>query len=281
MTEIIDSKYHSLLQDLAAIQAEARKRLEQAAHLILSEGYWNMGKRLFQENLNEGQKMDAFARLSKDMGIEQSLFSRMLKFYDLWQNECPAKYFPELTWSHFKLLLAVDSNEARAFYLKEAQSSQWQVRLLSQKIKDNAYLALLTSSKNPSMAPALERRQNNLHIYKATVNYVVDGDTLVIDIDLGFDVWVKKRLRLRGIDTPELKSDDPDEARKAQKAKAFVEKRTPTGTVIVMQSFMVDLHGRFVADVFYAKDISDKEKIFTDGNFLNQELLDAKLAEII
>ena len=72
-----------------------------------------------------------------------------------------------------------------------------------------------------------------------------------------------------------------DEARKAQKAKAFVEKRTPTGTVIVMQSFMVDLHGRFVADVFYAKDISDKEKIFTDGNFLNQELLDAKLAEII
>lgn len=48
---------------------------------------------------------------------------------------------------------------------------------------------------------------------------VVDGDTIDVLLDLGFDVRVKKRVRLTGIDTPECRSSDPDEKRFGKLAK--------------------------------------------------------------
>ena len=48
-----------------------------------------------------------------------------------------------------------------------------------------------------------------MYEYKAKVNRVVDGDTVIVDIDLGFDVWLNNQyVRLAGVDTPELKSKD-------------------------------------------------------------------------
>ena len=47
----------------------------------------------------------------------------------------------------------------------------------------------------------------NPYLYKCTVARVIDGDTVDVDIDLGFDVWLKKqRVRLAGIDTPEIRT---------------------------------------------------------------------------
>ncbi len=42
-----------------------------------------------------------------------------------------------------------------------------------------------------------------MYEYRAIIDRVVDGDTIDVDIDLGFDVWLKKqRIRLRGVDAP-------------------------------------------------------------------------------
>tara|TARA_R110000824_G_scaffold340884_2_gene527348 strand:- start:248 stop:610 length:363 start_codon:yes stop_codon:yes gene_type:complete len=47
----------------------------------------------------------------------------------------------------------------------------------------------------------------NPYTYKCTLVRVIDGDTIDVDIDLGFDVWLKKqRVRLAGIDTPESRT---------------------------------------------------------------------------
>lgn len=46
-----------------------------------------------------------------------------------------------------------------------------------------------------------------MYQYKAKLVRVIDGDTIDVDIDLGFDVWLKKqRIRLAGIDTPESRT---------------------------------------------------------------------------
>ena len=51
-----------------------------------------------------------------------------------------------------------------------------------------------------------------MYEYKATVTDVYDGDTITIDIDLGLGVWVKgQKIRLYGINTPELKGDEREE----------------------------------------------------------------------
>lgn len=53
---------------------------------------------------------------------------------------------------------------------------------------------------------------NNMYTYKAFVTKVYDGDTITVDIDLGFGVWLKNQtIRLLGINTPEIRGEErPD-----------------------------------------------------------------------
>ena len=62
-----------------------------------------------------------------------------------------------------------------------------------------------------------------MYEYRAKIRRVVDGDTVDVDIDLGFGVWLKKqRVRLYGIDTPESRTRDLDEKKFGLMAKEFL-----------------------------------------------------------
>jgi len=62
-----------------------------------------------------------------------------------------------------------------------------------------------------------------MHEYKCTILRVVDGDTVDVDIDLGFGVWLRKeRVRIHGIDTPESRTRDLEEKKYGLAAKQFV-----------------------------------------------------------
>jgi micrococcal nuclease len=51
-----------------------------------------------------------------------------------------------------------------------------------------------------------------MYQYKAEIIAVIDGDTIEVDFDLGFGVWLRKqRIRLEGIDTPESRTTDKEE----------------------------------------------------------------------
>jgi endonuclease YncB( thermonuclease family) len=82
------------------------------------------------------------------------------------------------------------------------------------------------------------------YAYPAVVERVVDGDTLVLVIDLGFGTQVREKIRLRGIDCPELGSPE------GEAAKRFVMKLLPAGTEVILRSSKSDKYGRFVGDVF-------------------------------
>ena len=58
------------------------------------------------------------------------------------------------------------------------------------------------------------------YVYRAKLDRVIDGDTIDALIDVGFDIWVKKRIRYMGIDTWESRTRDLDEKAKGLKAKA-------------------------------------------------------------
>jgi endonuclease YncB( thermonuclease family) len=125
--------------------------------------------------------------------------------------------------------------------------------------------------------PVLKEELKNLNItpemsytYAASIDRVIDGDTLLVLIEAGFRIIVRDRLRLRGIDCPETGTPEGD------RAKRFVEKLLPAGSTIVLKSHKdrTDQHGRFVVDVFYKTGAEDPETIIKDGTYLNQELLD-------
>ena len=68
--------------------------------------------------------------------------------------------------------------------------------------------------------------------YNCTIVKVIDGDTVDVDIDLGFGVWLKKqRIRFHGIDTPESRTRDLEEKKYGLAAKAFVEGHLPVGSI--------------------------------------------------
>ena len=64
-----------------------------------------------------------------------------------------------------------------------------------------------------------------MYEYRCKLRKVVDGDTVDVDIDLGFGVWLNdQRIRLYGVDTPESRTRDLEEKKYGLDAKAYVEK---------------------------------------------------------
>ena len=62
----------------------------------------------------------------------------------------------------------------------------------------------------------------SLYHYRSTVDRVVDGDTIDVILDLGFDISLKERVRLVGINTPESRTRDLEEKARGLAAKDFV-----------------------------------------------------------
>ena len=70
-----------------------------------------------------------------------------------------------------------------------------------------------------------------MYEYSCKIVRVVDGDTVDVDIDLGFGVWVhKQRIRMYGIDTPESRTRDLEEKKFGLMAKEIVKKWVPEGS---------------------------------------------------
>ena len=102
------------------------------------------------------------------------------------------------------------------------------------------------------------------YIYRAKLDRVVDGDTIDAMIDVGFDIWVKKRIRYMGIDTWESRTRDLEEKAKGLLAKArnkeLIETVSSKPGYFRLKSYGVGKYGRVLGEIF----IMD-----TDGNTIN------------
>lgn len=86
---------------------------------------------------------------------------------------------------------------------------------------------------------------DNLYHYRAELVRVIDGDTIDVDIDLGFDrMRTRKRLRLLGVDAPERGQAGYLEA------KLFTEALLASATLIVVNTVSKDSFGRWLANVW-------------------------------
>jgi len=88
-----------------------------------------------------------------------------------------------------------------------------------------------------------------VHEYHCVITRIIDGDTIDVDIDLGFDCWLhKQRIRLHGIDTPESRTRDLEEKKYGLAAKAFVEKFIPLGSTALLNTKEKGKYGRYLGD---------------------------------
>ena len=76
-----------------------------------------------------------------------------------------------------------------------------------------------------------------MYEYRCKIDRVVDGDTVDVDIDLGFGIWLRKeRVRLYGIDTPESRTRDLEEKKYGLAAKSFVQDLLPVGSMQTLRT---------------------------------------------
>ena len=108
--------------------------------------------------------------------------------------------------------------------------------------------------------------------YGAKVEKVVDGDTVDLSIDLGFDIHHKIRVRLYGVDTPESRTVNKAEKEAGLKAKEFVKTWTNTHAFVVIETIKdkSEKYGRVLANVY-----SDELK----SSCLNTELVSQGFAK--
>lgn len=105
-----------------------------------------------------------------------------------------------------------------------------------------------------------------LYFYNAVVDRVVDGDTIDVTIDLGFNVWIKERLRLYGLNTPETRTKDAEEKERGLKAKRYVENQVNSNQgKIQIQSLGRGKYGRVLAEIWVGKN-NINELLISNGH---------------
>ena len=91
-----------------------------------------------------------------------------------------------------------------------------------------------------------------MYKYRCKIIRVIDGDTVDVDIDLGFGIWLhKERVRLFGIDTPESRTRDLEEKKRGLAAKdRLVEMLESNDNKFILQSYGIGKYGRCLAELF-------------------------------
>lgn len=92
-----------------------------------------------------------------------------------------------------------------------------------------------------------------MYTYSATLDRVVDGDTVDLNIDLGFDIWVKQRVRLHHVDTPEKRTRDLLEKHFGNLAGEFVvDKLSNAGKITISTTLdgNLDKYGRVLGVIW-------------------------------
>jgi micrococcal nuclease len=105
--------------------------------------------------------------------------------------------------------------------------------------------------------------------YVKKVTKVVDGDTIDVDIDLGFDISFSSRVRLAGIDTPESRTTDKMEKALGLESKEYLKKAIDASKTVVIKTEKMDSsekYGRILGWLFLdGSKVSVNEQMIADG----------------
>ena len=127
------------------------------------EAYWNIGKSIIEEQ-GDNEKAEygtgLLKELSKQMtqdfgkGFTVANLKNMRQFYLTFPNGYALR--SELSWTHYRLLMRVENENAREFYMQEAVKSQWSTRQLERQINSFFYERLLSSKNKEQVAEEIQ-----------------------------------------------------------------------------------------------------------------------------
>ncbi len=167
-----------LYETVAAILQEARSTAHRAVNFAMVQAYWHIGQAIVeeeqrgQERADYGQVLiDTLAqRLTKSFG--KGFTATNLRYMRLFYQTFPIHHAlrDELSWTHYRLLLRVNKEDARSFYLNESINSNWSTRELERQI-DSLLFERLALSKDQK---AVRQLADEGHIVSTPADLIKD-----------------------------------------------------------------------------------------------------------
>ena len=164
--EIMDISFYSHIKE---ILSSARAKVYSAANFAMVEAYWEIGKSIVEKqggNTTAEYGSRLLKELSKQMtadfgkGFTVTNLSYMRQFYLTFQNH--HTLCDKLSWSHYRLLMRIEEDEARRFYIEESIKSNWSVRQLERQINTFSYQRLLASKGNHDVVDDTTKREPSI-----------------------------------------------------------------------------------------------------------------------
>jgi endonuclease YncB( thermonuclease family) len=264
-----EQKYQKLQQDLKILIVKGRDEAIKIANQSINKTYWQIGKRICEEVIAQDKQNLILSNLAEFLNLEVSVLSRSVAFFKTYPNFRPTKN-DNLTWSHYRLLIVIKDKKIRNNLERNARNENWSVKQLTFAIQQSATGQIIDQKKS-----LLTRPTAPTYLYKAKVVNIIDGDTLILNIDLGFQVSKEQRIRLAGIDAPEINTKE------GVASKDFLRQKLQNLDFVMVKTRKIDIYGRFIGHIFYdLTDSKDKDEIFLNGVYLNDEILKAGMANL-
>ena len=179
------TQYHAVITEIKSIISSGQEAAYSASNKAMLFTYWNIGKRIVEQELRGGERAEygsglisALAEeLTKEFGKNYS--KRNLHYYIKFYQ-----YFPDeqivnacvhnLNWTHIRSLLRVSDENARYWYMKEAVDENWSSRTLDRNISTQYYYRLLQTPKKAAVIEEMKQKtaqfqKNQFELIKSPV----------------------------------------------------------------------------------------------------------------
>lgn len=150
--DFLEQNENKLYENIRNEVTKARQKVYAAVNFTMVETYWNIGKQIFEaqgenERAEYGSGLLKFLseKLTEEFGkgFTVTNLKYMRQFYMAFPNSHSLS--DQLSWTHYRMLLKVEDENARKFYLEESEKLNWSTRQLERQINSFYYQRLLSS----------------------------------------------------------------------------------------------------------------------------------------
>ena len=175
---------NNYINEIKKILKNARQKAYTAVNSVMVEAYWEIGRRIVEEEQNGKERAEygkeILQNLSKELteefgkGYSYRTLREIRQFYLMFSDfEKWRTVSAKLTWSHFQKVLRVSDEKARIFYLTEAAENMWSVRTLDRNISTLYYNRIVASIDKKIVENEMKEKTKKLQAEEFIKNPVV------------------------------------------------------------------------------------------------------------
>ncbi len=156
MKKKASQSFESFYNKVKSILDEARANVYRVANTKMVQAYWGIGQMIVEEEQKGSNRAEygqsllsvLSEKLASDYGkgFDESNLRNMRKFYLVYQKHDALR--PELSWTHYRILMRLEREDAREFYLQESLEGNWSTRQLDRQIISHYFERMLMTQKD-------------------------------------------------------------------------------------------------------------------------------------